>query len=150
MSTDLTPAPPRDIVDPFTGELITRSDLQRATLLVRKIRDQEQTFRRIKEWVTDAVAEYCDENAEWTVDFGGFKVSVPPPTASDIEWDLDELHKLEALLPAHRYGELVQQVVSEKANTRALQNAKKAGGEIAAIIERAERRKPKSRYLRFS
>lgn len=150
MSTELDQAPPRDVVDPFTGELIPRTDLERATLLVRKIRDQEQVFRRIKEWATDAVVEHCDERAEWTVDFGGFKVSVPPPTASDIDWDLDELHKLEDLLPSDRYGELVKQIVVEKPDTRALHNAAKAGGEIAAIIERAERRKPKTRYLKFS
>lgn len=141
---------PREVVDPFTGELVTRSDLQKTALLVRKIRDQERSFGKIKQWAADAFAEHCDERAEWTVDFGGFKVSVPPPTASDIDWDLEELHKLESLLPSERYGELVKQVVTEKADTRALQNAAKAGGEIAEIIQRAERRKPKPRYLRFS
>lgn len=150
MTTDLEQAPPRDVVDPFTGELIPRTDLKSVTLLIRKIRDQEQVFRRIKDWATEAVIEYCDERAEWTVTFGGFKVSVPPPTASDVDWDLDELHKLEDLLPSDRYGELVKQIVVEKPDTRALHNAAKAGGEIAEIITRAERRKPKTRYLRFS
>lgn len=141
---------PREVVDPFTGELVLRSDLAKTALLIRKIRDQERSFSKIKQWATDAFAEHCDERAEWTVDFGGFKVSIPPPTASDIDWQMDELEKLEALLPPERYAELVKQTVTYEPQTRALQNAAKAGGEIGAIIARAERRKPKTRYLRFS
>lgn len=150
MSTGLDPAPQREMVNPFTGELVARGDIPNAVKLARTIRDYKHTFDQIQRWVTDQYAEFCDERAEWTHHIAGMTVSIPPPTASDIDWDIDELHKLEALLPADRYGELVQQVVTEKPNTRALQNAKKAGGDIGAIIERAERRKPKSRYLKFS
>lgn len=138
---------PREVVDPFTGELVTRNNLREAALLVRRIREAEAQFGKLKKGISDWFADYCDERAEWTVDFGGFKVSMPAPTAAEIDWDLDELHKLEALLPPERYGELVKQVVSEKPMTLKLQNAAKAGGEIGAIIERAQRRKPKTRYI---
>lgn len=141
---------PREVLDPFTGELVTATDLRSAALLIRRIREAEAQFAKLKKGITGWFADYCDERAEWTVDFGGFKVSVPPPTASDIDWQMDELEKLEALLPPDRYAELVKQTVSYEPQTRALQNAAKAGGEIGQIIERAQVRRPKKRYLRFS
>lgn len=150
MSTDLDQAPPRDVVDPFTGELITRSDPVACAKLVRKIRDFEHDFSRLKKWATDAFAEFADERAEWTHHVAGMTIRIDPPTASDIDWDYDELHKLEALLPPERYGELVKQTVVEKANTLKLQNAAKVGGEVGAIIDRAQRRRPKNRSLKFS
>lgn len=140
----------QELVDPESGEIVHRSDVAAVARLHRKISEIERQFREAKRWATDALLEVMDERAEWTLHVGAMKITAPSPDAAAVDWDLDELAKLEGLLPSDRYGELVQQVVTLKPVTKKLQTAAKAGGEIGAIIRRAERRTPRARYVRVS
>ena len=135
----------QEVVDPQTGEVIHRKDIPAVGRLLGKVRDLQRQFRNLNEWANDAIVEYMDERAEWTIHAAGMKFSAPSPEAADIEWDLEELEKLQEHLPADRYGELVRMEISHKPQTVKLHQAAKAGGEIAKIIERAERRTPKQR-----
>jgi hypothetical protein len=140
---------PREVVDPFTGELVTRTDLPAAVKLVRTIRDTEERFKAIKAWVTDAFTEKADSEAQWTYHIAGMTVSVDPPTATNLTWDTEELKKLKPLLGEERFRDLVHETIVYEPQTWKLKNAAKAGGEIAAIIERAQKRTPKTRYLKI-
>ena len=153
MSTDLARQVPQAITDPESGELVDRADVERVVSVYARIRGYLQQWREAGDWCRDAIIDAADERSEWAMTIGGVKVKVDPPSAADIDWDLDELHKLEELLPAERYGELVRQVVVEKPQTGKLQAlARQAGSdsEVGRIITQAERRKPRARYVRVS
>lgn len=148
--TDLVTQVAQEVVDPQTGEVIHRQDVPAVGRLYKKIREFEQQFRNVKAWANDALIEHMDERAEWTIHAAGMKFSAPSPAAADVEWDLEELEKLQEHLPADRYAELVKQTVVYEPQTVKLHQAAKAGGAIAEIIERAETRKPKRRYVKVS
>jgi hypothetical protein len=148
---DIVRQVPQAITDPDTGELVERADIERVAPLYQRIRSYLQQWREASDWCRDALIDAADERSEWAFQVGGVKVKVDPPSAAVIDWDLDELHKLESLLPAERYGELVRQVVTETPETVKLQTlARQAGpdSEVGRIILHAERRKPKARYVR--
>jgi hypothetical protein len=142
MSNDIVELP-RDVVDPTTGELISRDDVPAVVRFYQRIGELQRQFKNPRAWANQVLLDFLDSQAKWTVECAGFKVSAPSPDAADVEWDLAELAKLKALLPADRYAELVKTTVSYEPQTGALHSAKKAGGEVARIIERAERRTPK-------
>jgi hypothetical protein len=150
---DLAVQVPQAITDPSSGELISRSDTPRVVDVYQRIRDAMRQWREAGDWCRDAIIDAADERSEWSFTMNGVKVKVDPPSVADIDWDIDELHKLESLVPAERYGELVRQVVVEKPQTGKLQAlARQAGAdsEVGRIIAGAERRKPKNRYVRVS
>lgn len=153
MSTDLARQVPQAITDPDTGEEILRSDTLRVVDLFQRMRAYQAQWKDAVAWCRDAIIDAADERSEWTFTAGRVKVKVDPPSAADIDWDMDGLHKLEQLLPSERYGELVVQVVVEKPQTGKLQAlARQAGpdSEVARIISGAERRKPRARYVKVS
>lgn len=149
--TDLAVQVPQAITDPATGELIERSDTDKVADLYRRIQDVQAQWSEARAWCARALIDAADERSEWRLTAGGVHLEIDPPSAATIDWDLDELHKLEALLPPERYGELVVQTVVEKPKTAKLQAlARQAGPDsaVAEIIGRAERRKPRIRYVR--
>ena len=153
MTTDLARQVPQVITDPDSGELVDRADTPRVADLYRRLRDYAKQWREAQDWCRDALIEAADTRSEWAFTAGGVKVKVDPPSAADIDWDMDELHKLEQLLPPERYGELVQQTVVLKPQTGKLQAlARQAGpdSEVARIIKNAERRKPRARYVKVA
>lgn len=151
MTTDIAQQIPQAITDPDTGELVERSDTARVADLYQRIQQYQRQWRDAVSWCREAIIDAADERSEWTLSLPGVNLKVDPPSVADIDWNLDELHKLEALLPAERYGELVVQVVTEKPATGKLQAlARQAGAEseVGRIILDAERRKPKARYVK--
>ena len=149
-SIDLTHEIVHEVKDPETGEIIARTDLPAVARLWKKVDDVQRQWKDVKAWANQAIIDYLDAQAKWTIEAGGLKVSAPSPEAADVHWDLDELAKLEALLPSERYAELVRQTVILEPQTGELHKAAKAGGRIAEIIMRAESRTPKRRYARVS
>jgi hypothetical protein len=151
--TDLAVQVAQAIADPESGELIERSDTPRVAELYYRIDDIMKRWNDAKRWCRAAIIDAADERNEWTLALPGLKVKVDPPAKGDITWDMDELHKLEALLPAERYGELVVQVVTEKPATGKLQAlARQAGAdsEVGRIILQAESRTPANRYVKVT
>lgn len=153
MTTDLARQVPQAITDPETGEQIDRTDTPRIADLYRRMKEYTAQWRDAQDWCRDALIDAADERHEWTFTIDGVQVKVDPPTAAMIDWDLDELAKLEDLLPPARYAELVQQVVVLKPQTgklQALARQEHPGSEVAQIIKNAERRKPKQRYVKVN
>jgi muconolactone delta-isomerase len=153
MTTDLSVHVPESIADPDSGEWISRTDTARVVDVYSRIRDYMRQWRQASDWARDAIIDAADSRSEWSFTIDGAKVKVDPPSAADIDWDLDELHKLEQLLPPERYAELVVQVVTEKPQTGKLQAlARQSGADsvIWKIIIAAERRKPRARYVKVS
>lgn len=151
MTTDVARQIPQHIVDPDTGEEILRSDTAKVADVQRRIAAYLKDWKEAKAWCDAALIEAADERNEWVFDVDGLKVKVDPPSKATIDWDEEELQKLEAHLSPTRYGELVTQVVSLKPQTVKLQAlARQAGPDSAVgkIIERAERRKPTGRYVK--
>lgn len=154
MSTDLARQEAQAIVDPATGEQIDRADTERVADLYRRIKEVQAQWNDAAVWCCRALLDAADERAEWGKRrIGDVELTIDPPAAASIQWDYDELHKLEALLPAERYGELIVQTVSEKAQTKQLQALARqsgAGSAIGEIITRAERRVPRARAVRVA
>lgn len=151
MTTDLAAQIPQAIIDPRTGEEVNRADTAKIADLYRYLREVQRDWKSAADWCRDRLIEYADERHEWTLILPGINLKVDPPSAADIDWDIDELHKLEALLPSERYGELVKQVVVEKPQTVKLQALARQSGpdsDVGQIIQQAERRKPKNRYIK--
>jgi hypothetical protein len=152
MSTDLARQEAQAITDPATGEVITRADTEKVADLYRRIKEVQGQWSEAAVWCVRALLDAADERSEWGKRrIGDVELTIDPPAASSIQWDYEELHKLEELLPADRYGELVVQTVSEKAETKKLQTLAKQAGEgspIAEIITRAERRVPRARAVK--
>lgn len=141
------------IIDPATGEEISRGDTARVADLYRRIQEVQAQWSEARAWCARALIEAADERSEWRFTAGGVNLEIDPPSAASIDWDLDELHKLEQLLPPERYAELVVQTVIEKGKTGKLQAlARQAGpdSQVGQIITRAERRKARPRYVRVA
>lgn len=150
-SFDLERPPEPTITDPTTGEIIHRTETEKVGALLETVRQYKREADKAIKWCTGAILERMDSEARWTLPMGAFKLVGDTPTATSIDWDVDELQKLKPLLGEERYRELVHEVVEYKPQTTKLQNAAKAGGEIQGIIERAERRSPKPyRYVKVS
>jgi hypothetical protein len=153
MTTDLARQEAQAITDPATGEVIDRADTEKVADLYRRIREVQAQWDDAKKWCARALVDAADERSEWNFSAGGVHLVVDPPSAASIDWDMDELHKLQAQLSPTKYGELVQQVVVEKPQTGKLQAlARQAGADstVGQIITRAERRKPKARYVKVT
>lgn len=153
MSTDLARQEAQAITDPATGEIIDRADVEKVADLYQRIQDVQAQWSEARAWCARALIDAADERSEWRFTAGGVPLEIDPPSAASIDWDLDELHKLQALLPSERYAELVVQTVTEKAKTGKLQAlARQAGAdsEVGRIIMQAERRKPRARYVKVA
>jgi len=152
MNVDLARQEAQAITDPATGEVIDRADTAKVADLYRRIQDVQAQWSDAGAWCARALIDAADERAQWgEVTFGDVHLNIDPPSTSSIRWDMEELHKLEALLPPERYAELIVQTVSEKAKTGKLQTlARRVGpdSEIGQIIARAEQRVPAARYVR--
>src|SRR5437773_170346 len=96
---------------------------------IADILDDARTVRyRLGQIITaaeQAILDHMDEHAQWTLRIPGFKATGDSPEAADVEWDMDELHKLEALLPHDRYADCVQTTVTEKPITAELRRVAK-------------------------
>lgn len=149
---DITRQDAAAITDPRTGELVERSDTEKVAEVYQYIQGIMSEWGDARAWCCRALIEAADQRNEWTFTTeGGVSLEIDPPSASTIDWDLDELHKLEDLLPPDVYGELVVQTVSEKAKTQKLQTLARRRGadsDIAKIISQAERRRPRARAVR--
>jgi len=155
MSTnvDLARQEAQSITDPATGELIDRADVEKVVDLYRRIKEVQAQWADALAWCARALIDAADERSVWVFSAAGANVKVDPPNTSTIRWNFDELHKLEALLPAERYAELVEQTVWEKAKTGKLQTlARQAGAdsEIGRIINQAEVRIPATRSVKVT
>jgi hypothetical protein len=153
VTTDLARQEAQAITDPATGELIDRADTEKVADLYRRIQEVQAQWSDARAWCARALMDAADERSEWRFSAGGVHLAIDPPSAASIDWDMEELHKLEALLPSERYGELVVQTVIEKPQTGKLQAlARQAGADSAVgeIIHRAERRKPRARYVKVA
>lgn len=151
MSTDLARQEAQAIVDPATGEEITRADTEKIADLYRRIQEVQAQWSEARAWCARALIDAADERNEWSFAAGTVKLEIDPPSTSSISWDIDELHKLESLLPPDVYAGLVVQTVTESAKTVKLQAlARRVGPDspIGQIIARAERRRPKPRSVR--
>jgi hypothetical protein len=151
MTSDV--AVPDQITDPDTGEVIASSDVAGVADLYRRLDAYLDQWKDAKAWCRAAIIAAADERHEWRLALPGMDIHVDPPSHSDIDWDIDELHKLESLMAPERYGELVVLTITEKPQTGKLHTLARQAGEdsvIAQIISRAERRKPKTRYVRFA
>jgi len=149
--TDIAIQEARVIIDPATGEEIDGADTAKVADLYRRIQDVQEQWSAARAWCARRLIESADERSEWRFKAGGVNLAIDPPTAASIDWNMDELHKLEELISAERYGELVVQVVTEKPQTGKLQAlARQAGpdSQVGQIILRAERRKPRARYVK--
>lgn len=138
------------VVDHRTGEEISHDDIPRIADILDDARTVRYRLGQIIDAAQTAILDHMDAQAQWTLRIPGFKATGDSPGAADVEWDMDELHKLEERLPHDRYADCVQTVVTEKPITAELRRVAKAGGEIAAIIKRAEVRKPKRRRVSIS
>lgn len=145
--SDLERVPVPEMLDTETGEMIARSDTPRVAALLAKIRRYEVEYRKAKAWANEALIEAMDRDAKWTLHYPNLTVTAPSPTSAEIQWDTNELAKLEQLLPRDRFVELLNPHIAYKPDTRGLHNAAKAGGVIAEIIQAAEQRKPARRYV---
>jgi len=150
-TTDLARQEAQVIIDPATGEIIDRADVEKVADLYQRIQDVQAQWSEAKKWCARALIDAADQRSEWGKrSIGGVKLTIPPPSTSEIEWDIDELHKLEALVPPEVYGELLVQEVVENPQTGKLKTlARQAGPDspVGLIITRAEQRKPKTRYV---
>lgn len=138
------------VIDHRTGEEVSPSDTERVADILDDARTLRYRLGRIISAAEAALLDAMDERAEWTLRIPGYKLSGDSPEAAEVEWDLDELRKLEALLPSDRYAACVRLEVTEKPITSELRKVAKAGGEVAEIIQRAEHRKPKRRRVTVS
>lgn len=152
MSTDLARQEAAAITDPRTGERVERADTERVADVYHYIQNIMREWGDARAWCCRALIDAADQRNEWTFTTpSGVTVEVDPPSASTIDWDLDELHKLEDLLPPDVYATLVEQTVSEKAKTRNLQTLARRRGadsDVGRIITQAERRRPRARAVR--
>jgi len=152
-TTDLARQEAQAITDPATGEIIDRADTAKVADLYRRIQDVQAQWSEARAWCARALIDAADEASNWKLNVGGVHLEIDPPSAASIDWDLDELHKLQPLLTSERYAELVVQTVTEKPKTTKLQAlARQAGADsqIGQIISHAERRKPRARYVKVA
>jgi len=151
MTTDLARQEAQAITDPATGEIIDRADTAKVADLYQRIQEVQAQWSEARAWCARALIDSADARSEWTFNIGGVDVTVDPPSSASIDWDEEELAKLEELVSPERYGELVKQTVVTKVQTVKLKAlARRVGPEsvIGQIIARAERRRPKPRSVR--
>lgn len=144
MSTDVAKVVEATVVHPDTGEIVHREDVEAVGALYRQTREWGHNIGKLKAWCNTALIEAMDKRAAWTLP-GGY--SAPSPTSAEITWDVEALAALEPILGRDRYLELVKETVIREPQTGALHKAAKAGGRVREIIEGAESRRPKNRYI---
>lgn len=136
------------MLDEATGEIIDRTDTPSVARFLKRVIEAERAAVKAKRWCVQALLDYGDERKEWgRVNVGLFKVEIDPPTASSLDWDDQELLKLENLLPRDRYLELCRPTVTLKPDGRKLKAIMQRDpeSEVGQVIRRAEIRRPKTR-----
>lgn len=142
--TDL--ALPDELLNPFTGELVSTGDLARVAATLDDLREIRQKLNDAVAVFTEAVIAESRRVGSKTLTAGAVKLELSAD--STIEWDVEELLKLRDLgLPEARYDELVQQTVSFKVNGSVARQLEGASEEYASIIQRARVRVPRRQYV---
>jgi hypothetical protein len=135
----------RDLVQPFTGELIAAGDVPKLAETIDELRALRQRANDAIAAFTQAVADESRRQGTKTLTADGWTVKLSPD--SEPGWDVSVLTELLAAgLPEERYHALVTEVVSYKVDANVARQLEGASEVYAEIVGRARSRVPKNPY----
>jgi hypothetical protein len=139
----MTETPSTDLVVPGTGEVVNLEDPNAAAVAYVRLDTLEREIKSARATVREALVRHSSTYGGNTMRIDAAEVKV---TRSDeITWDLGVLSELQdAGLPRSRWMKLVTVTVERKVNAVVARQIAKANPEYAAIIERAQDRRPKT------
>lgn len=142
---ELNPAPPPELLQPFTGEVIPAGDVPKLAEALDQLRDLKHRLNLATQQFTDALVAESRRQGTKTLTAAGWEIKLSAD--STVEWDVSVLTELlDAGLPQDRYDQLVTAVVTYKVDGRIVRQLEAASPEYKAIIERARTRVPKRVY----
>lgn len=139
------PEEERELLQPFTGELVRVSDLDKIGVTLRDLREFQQQIK-------DAIAAFSEpllfearRRGTRTLHLRDLTLEVSADYKT--EWDVEVLGGLlEAGLPEERYNELVRPEVTYKVDGRVARQLE-SNPDYAKIIEDARIKIPKTQYV---
>lgn len=125
-----------ELVIPGLATLVNMEEPAQVAQALADIRSLENQLREIKSDLSAVLIGESARQGSKTLRFGDLTVEVSGGTS--IEWDLDELAKLQAAgLPEERYDALVRTTVSQTVSAAEAKRIAAVNSEYARIIERA-------------
>lgn len=138
--SDLMPRQELQVLNPVNGEVLTldaKSDQLGAYLA--DVREFEFLMRESKRAVTQELLARMDKNASWTMSLPGWKLS-SRSSAKEEAWDGAELRTAlldlvdEDVISIEAVDAAVETVVTYKPRKVGINNLRKLGGRVAAVV----------------
>jgi hypothetical protein len=135
----------RELVQPFTGELIQPGDVPKLAETIDELRALRQRANDAIAAFTQAVVDESRRQGTKTLTADGWTVKLSAD--SEPGWDVTVLTELlDAGLPESRYRDLVAEIISYKVDANVARQIAGASDVYAEIIGRASSRIPKNPY----
>jgi hypothetical protein len=147
-SSEIEVYPNNAAVVPTTGEILDLGDVREVARVRRELKEIRANVDAFNQMLDAVILDESARQGTKTLRLGRYEVTIGPD--SEPEWDVDVLAELrDAGLPEARYDALVRTEVSYKVDGRVAAQIAKANPEYAAIVERAQSRKPKRPSVRI-
>lgn len=136
-----------ELLNPFTGELIDRTDMTQVARVIEQLREHRDQVNTALAAFTQAVIERSIMMGTKTIHLGALTLEVSPDY--EVEWDISMLNTdlPDAGVPDGRMAELLTTTVTWKVNARIAKQMAGANPDYAKIIEAAQTRVPKRQYV---